>query len=125
MSNQWVQDNGARVQRRIFSDAQIHQDELERVFGRSWLFLAHETQLKKAGDYLTTFMGETPVIVIRQEDGSISAFLNACTHRGMLLSAAEGGCAKSFTCPYHGWVFGADGSLRDIRPEGEHGYGPE
>ena len=74
-----VSEDGAYVSREIFGDADIHKLEMEQVFGRSWLFLAHETQLPNSQDYLTTFMGEDPVIVIRQEDGTLKAFLNACT----------------------------------------------
>lgn len=118
-----IRDEGALVSRRVFTDPDLYRVELERVFGRSWLFLAHDTQIPRAGDYVTTFMGEDPVLVIRQSDGSVKAFLNACAHRGPLLCAAEEGRAKTFTCPYHGWVYGADGRLLDIRPEGEAGFG--
>ncbi len=117
-----VRENGAYVSRRIFGDADIYKEELENVFGRTWQFVAHDTQLPKPGDFLTTFMGEDPVLVIRQEDGSIRAFLNACSHRGPLLCMAEEGNAKSFACPYHGWVFGADGALLNAPREGDDGY---
>jgi ethylbenzene dioxygenase subunit alpha len=117
-----VRDGGAYVNRQVFSDAEIYRQELENVFGRAWQFVAHDTQLPNPGDFLTTFMGEDPVLVIRQEDGSIRAFLNACSHRGPLLCMAEEGNAKNFTCPYHGWVFGADGALVQVPREDADGY---
>lgn len=118
-----VKNEGGQVSRQIFTDPALYRVELDQVFGRAWLFLAHDTQLPKPGDFLNTFMGEDPILVIRQNDGSIKAFLNACTHRGPLLCQAEEGRAKTFQCTYHGWVFGIDGGLIDVRPEGEAAYG--
>ncbi|WP_293387011.1 Rieske 2Fe-2S domain-containing protein, partial [Nevskia sp.] len=71
-----------RQSRRIYSEEQIYQLELERIFGRCWLFLAHDSQIANPGDYLRTFMGEDEVLVVRQKDRSVRAFLNTCTHRG-------------------------------------------
>jgi len=117
-----VRDDGSSVSRRVFVDRDLHEQELLNLFGRSWLFLAHDTQLPEAGDYLTTFMGEDPVLVIRQTDGSVKAFLNVCSHRGPLLCLAEEGNAKNFTCHYHGWSFGIDGRLLQVPREGADGY---
>ena len=69
------------VSRRVYSDPEIY--ELERIFERCWLFLAHRARSPSPGDFFSTRMGEDPVLVVRQNDGSIGAFLNACSHRGM------------------------------------------
>ena len=104
---------------RIYSDQDLYEIELERVFARSWLLLGHEGHIPKAGDYITTYMGEDPVIVVRQKDGSIKVFLNQCRHRGMRIERSDFGNAKSFTCTYHGWAYDTAGNLVNVPFEKE------
>jgi phenylpropionate dioxygenase-like ring-hydroxylating dioxygenase large terminal subunit len=106
-----VSDDGARVSRRLFFDEAIYRRELERVFGRCWLFLGHESQVPQAGDFFLSRMGEESVIVSRRPDGRIGALLNTCPHRGMPVCREDRGHARGFTCSYHGWSFRVDGKL--------------
>ena len=101
------------IGRRIFSDPEIYAAELDRIFGRSWLFLAHETQIPNAGDYVTCRMGETPVIVTRDTAGTIRALINSCRHRGNGVTRNDAGNARTFTCPYHGWCYDLQGKRVD------------
>ena len=97
--------------RRAYIDEGVYQLELERIFARTWLFVAHESQIEHAGDFVTTTMGEDRVVVSRGDAGRIHVFLNSCRHKGMLVCRAEQGNASHHRCSYHGWTYRSDGSF--------------
>ncbi len=102
------------VDRSIFIDPEIYKQECRQVFARCWLYLCHESQIPKPGDFCTTTMGEDPVIVWRNEQNKVKAFLNICRHRGNRLCRADSGNAGAFTCAYHGWTYGCNGNLKGV-----------
>ena len=99
------------VHRAVYTDPEIFDLEMERIFGRTWVFLAHESEIKEPGDYKTTTIGRHPVIVTRLEDGGVTALINRCRHRGPVVCRQETGNAKFFRCPYHAWTYNNAGDL--------------
>ena len=93
----------------IYTDPAIFEFERTRVFAGGWSYVGHESELPDVGDYIAATVGGRPVVVTRDTDGHIHAVLNRCTHRGAVLTVERRGCAKRFTCPYHGWTFANDG----------------
>lgn len=99
------------VPKAAYVDPAWRAAEEERVFARSWVFLAFESEIPAAGDYVLRRMGSDQVIVARTEAGEVTVLLNACTHRGTAICRASAGNSAHFRCSYHGWTFGNDGSL--------------
>lgn len=103
--------DGERVHSRAYTDAAVFALERERLFGRAWLYLAHESQLREAGDFVTARLADVPVLLTRHTDGTIRGSINKCAHRGAQVCQHAAGRQRRFTCPYHGWTFGTDGRL--------------
>lgn len=114
-------ESDGTISAEVYSSESIYQDELERVFRKTWLFLGHTSQFPKPGSFVSTYMAEDPVILVKQADGSFRAFLNQCRHRGMRVCTADEGVTKNFTCVYHGWTYAASGELVSV-PHIEDAY---
>src|SRR6516225_11704212 len=111
----WPAEGNARVPYGVFSDPEIYRDELARIFlGPTWQFLALARDLPEPGDYLTTFLGETPVIVTRGQDRALNAMVNRCAHRGNLVCLKRRGRAPDLTCVYHAWRYDLAGNLESV-----------
>ena len=108
-----------RVHRTLYTDPAIFDLEMRSIFGGTWVYLAHESQIPNPNDYVTGKLGLRPLIIARDGEGVIRALYNRCTHRGTTLCRWEKGNSRSFQCPYHGWNFLNTGKLRGVPwPEG-------
>ena len=118
-----VADGVFRIDRNLYLDEDIYRREMEVIFEQGWVFLCHESQVAGAGDYFATFIGRQPVFVNRREDGTLGGFINACSHRGAILTPFRQGNAKIFTCRFHGWAY--DGAGRCIRIKNQEAGFPD
>jgi anthranilate 1,2-dioxygenase large subunit len=111
----WPKEGNSRIPYRVFSDPEIYRAELDRLFlGATWQFLVLADELPNPGDYKTTFLGETPIIVTRGEDGQIHAMINRCAHRGNLVCLKRQGNDTALTCVYHSWSYDLTGNLKSV-----------
>ncbi|MGH3104064.1 MAG: aromatic ring-hydroxylating oxygenase subunit alpha [Gaiellaceae bacterium] len=94
-----------------YSDPAVLRLEQERIFRRAWQYAAHSGQVAEPGSYVAARAGDVPVVVVRDREGDLRAFLNVCRHRGSQLVEGEGR-RETIQCPYHAWTYGLDGSLR-------------
>lgn len=101
----------------IFNDPGIFALEREKVFARSWIYLAHESEIRDHGDYVLRYILDIPLIVVRGEEGAVHVMHNQCQHRGMQVCRSELGNAAHFRCPYHGWTYRNDGVLVGVPVE--------
>lgn len=104
----------SRTHAACYTDPQIFEDELERIFYRGWVFVGHASEIPHTGDYVTRMIGRQPVLLVRGKDGHVSVLLNRCAHRGSAVCTLARGNAKVFTCPYHGWTYDLSGALLGV-----------
>jgi phenylpropionate dioxygenase-like ring-hydroxylating dioxygenase large terminal subunit len=113
-----------RVHRTLYTDPDIFEREMAEVFGgRSWAYLAHESQVAEPNSFLSLRLGMRPIIVTRDRDGVIHGLFNRCSHRAATVCREEKGTAKTFQCPYHGWTFRNTGKL--VGASWPQGYGKD
>jgi anthranilate 1,2-dioxygenase large subunit len=121
----WPAKDFSRIPFEIYHSADLYEQEQQRIFrGPTWNYLALDAELPNSGDFVTTRVGETPVLVNRAADGTVHAFVNRCMHRGAELRREPCGNAKVHTCIYHQWSYTLDGRLRGVPfPNGVNGQG--
>ena len=108
-----------RVRTSVYTDPEIFQEEMHRIFEKTWVYVCHESQIEKLGDYRTAMVGRNSVIVTRDKDNQINVLLNECIHRGNAVCRYDRGNAMNLRCPYHGWTYTNSGELIGVT----HNYG--
>ena len=103
-----------RVHSRVYTDPQVFEDEMERIFHRGWVFVGHASEIPNAGDYRLAWVGRYPIIMARGEDGQVRLLSNRCRHRANTVCQIERGNTRFFRCDYHGWMYRNDGSLASV-----------
>jgi phenylpropionate dioxygenase-like ring-hydroxylating dioxygenase large terminal subunit len=111
-----------RLNRSVLYDPEIARRERDAVFARSWIYVGHDSELAKPGEFRTRHVAGRPVIFCRGEDGRVRCLLNTCRHRGSIVCREREGNTKRFFCFYHGWTYDSAGALVNV--PGADAYGP-
>lgn len=101
-----------RVARTAFTEDAVFKAEYEAVFNKCWLYVGHESEVAKNGDFVRRNIAGRNLVLNRDTSGNLNVFFNVCPHRGAEVCREKHGNAKHFQCFYHGWIFGSDGKLK-------------
>lgn len=110
-----------RVHTSLYRDPGIFADEMERVFKNTWVWVAHASELPGPNTFKTSYIGRQPVIVTRDKADRVHVLLNRCRHRAATICEKRKGRSSVFVCPYHGWSYGVDGTLRAVPHQSVYG----
>jgi Rieske 2Fe-2S family protein len=110
---------GHALPRALYQDPEVYEEEIRRIFLKSWHYVGHASQVPGRGDYFLFEIAGESVIIVRDGEGRVNALLNVCRHRGSRICDAPAGRESRLTCKYHGWTYGLDGSLKAL------GFAPE
>jgi phenylpropionate dioxygenase-like ring-hydroxylating dioxygenase large terminal subunit len=115
-----IQDG--RLHRSLYTDPAIFAEEMIRIFGGTWVYLGHQSEIAAPNDFVARNLGLRPIILIRDSAGKVRALMNRCAHRAATVCRQREGSARYFTCPYHGWTYSNSGQCVSI--PGDDAYGP-
>jgi len=103
-----------RVHASLYTDPEIFEDELEKIFSRGWVFVGHTGEIPHPGDFRLKRIGRQPVIMVRDQQGEVRLLLNRCRHRAATVCQVECGNTPTFRCAYHGWTYRNNGELAGV-----------
>lgn len=109
-----VQQDGAMVDPSMYTDPELFELEMDKIFRKTWVWVGHESEVKNSGDFKRAMVGLSPVIVVRDRTGKVNVLENRCRHRGATVCEKHKGNTTGFTCPYHSWAYALDGKLRAL-----------
>lgn len=117
--NEFVKED--RVHGSMYTDTDVHQEELDKIFHRGWVYVGHASEIPNPGDFRVTMIGTQSVIMVRDESGQVQLLMNRCTHRANAVCQVERGNAKIFRCAYHGWTYRNNGDLQGVTYHDRYG----
>ncbi len=109
---------GFGLPRRFYTSANIYEYDIKNYWNNSWIWVGHTCQLSETGNFFVFDYGEESVIISRDREGQINAFMNVCRHRGSRICIQKSGSTRVFSCPYHAWTYELNGKLRSAREMG-------
>lgn len=110
-----------RIHGRVYTDPDIFEEELDKIFYRGWVYVGHAGEIPRPGDFRVATIGRQSVIMVRDDDGQVQLLMNRCTHRANAVCQVERGNAKKFRCAYHGWTYRNNGDLLGVTYQDRYG----
>jgi phenylpropionate dioxygenase-like ring-hydroxylating dioxygenase large terminal subunit len=110
-----------RIHGRVYTDPDIFEEELDKIFYRGWVYVGHANEIPQPGDFRVTAIGRQSVIMVRDDDGQVQLLMNRCTHRANAVCQVERGNTKKFRCAYHGWTYRNNGDLLGVTYQDRYG----
>jgi salicylate 5-hydroxylase large subunit len=111
----WPATDNSQIPYWIYTDKDIFDKEMARIFcGSSWAYVGLDAEIPDPGSFITTNIGNRPVVICRNQDGALRGFVNRCAHRGVKFCRHRSGQTKRFTCPYHQWTYDLNGDLKGV-----------
>ena len=104
--------NSYTIPASMYHEPEVLKQETAKIFSKSWIYVAHQSELAEPGQYVTAEIADQRIYVIRTSLGDLKAFFNVCQHRGHSLLSGKGYAQKLLTCPYHAWSYDHDGKLQ-------------
>jgi len=115
LARAWPAEGATRVPYWVYQDADLYREEQHRIWrGATWSYLCLEAELPEPRSFVTTFVGDMPVVVTRDAGGALHAWENRCAHRGALVCLQARGKAERFACVYHNWTYDHAGNLASV-----------
>jgi len=108
-------DGVFRVHRAIFDDDELFDLEMRTIFEGGWVFLGLASQADQPNDFFTSWAGRVPILVARDGEGTLNAFVNSCPHKGARIAQTMAGNTRLHVCAYHSWTFDSAGRNRGIK----------
>ena len=105
------------LHRDVFRDPALFELEMKYIFERNWVFVGLESMAPQPNDYYTGWIGRQPIVVMRDAEGNLGAYVNSCSHKGARIAHHRSGNAKQFVCSYHGWAYNTAGECIYIKDE--------
>src|SRR3954471_24073823 len=99
-----------RVPKERYYDADVYQREAEELWPRVWQMACRLEEIPEPGDFTTYEILDQSIVVVRTAELGVTAFQNACRHRGVRILEGRGNCETGITCPFHGWCYSPDGT---------------
>jgi phenylpropionate dioxygenase-like ring-hydroxylating dioxygenase large terminal subunit len=126
----WPGESVSRIPNWLYTDPEVYAREQARIFGgRSWCYVGLGVEVPGPGDFKRSFVGERPVILVRDDAGALRVLENRCAHRGLQLCLRPHGRVRELVCPYHQWTYDLTGRLVGVPfrrgVKGQGGMPPE